>query len=81
VEHFRARRQRAPGRRGRDARDAVAPYSYFNASKPKLGLWPQFGSPGAFPVSIDHPPKIDPEPMQVVRRHPIHLSTMLGSFR
>jgi hypothetical protein len=59
-----------------DARDAGAPYSYFNASKPKLGLWPQFGSPGTFPVSIDHPPKIDPEPMQVVRRHPIHLSTL-----
>ncbi len=62
-----------------DARDAGAPYSYFDASKPKLGLWPQFGSPGTFPVSIDHPPKIDPAPMQVVRRHPIHLSTMAMS--
>ncbi|MGB7922955.1 MAG: hypothetical protein WCF57_06895 [Pyrinomonadaceae bacterium] len=59
-----------------DAKDAGAPYSYFDASKPKLGLWPKFGSPGTIPVSIDHPPKIDPEPMQVVRRHPIHLSTM-----
>lgn len=59
-----------------DARDAGAPYSYFDASKPKLGLWPKFGSPGTLPVSLDHPPKIDPEPMQVVRRHPIHLSTM-----
>lgn len=66
-----------PARAGEpDARDAGAPYSYFDASKPKLGLWPQLGSPGTFPVSIDHPPKIDPEPMQVVRRHPIHLSTM-----
>ncbi|HJQ23891.1 MAG TPA: hypothetical protein VKA60_08230 [Blastocatellia bacterium] len=59
-----------------DARDAGVPYSYFNASKPRLGLWPQFGSPDTFPVSRDHPPKIDPDPMQVVRRHPIHASTM-----
>jgi hypothetical protein len=28
------------------------------------------------PVSADHSPKIEPEPMQVVRRHPIHASTM-----
>lgn len=59
-----------------DARDAGAPYSYFDASKPKLGLSPKFGSPGTFPVSLDYPPKIDPEPMQVVRRLPIHPSTM-----
>ena len=59
-----------------DARDAGAPYSYFDASKPKLGLWPKFGSPGTFPVSLDYPPKLDPEPMQVVRQHPIHGSTM-----
>lgn len=59
-----------------DAREAGVPYSYFNASKPELGLWPKFGSPASAPVSMDHPPKIDPEPMQVVRRHPIHSSTM-----
>lgn len=59
-----------------DAKDEGAPYSYFNASKPKLGLWPQFGSPGTFPVSLDRPPKINPEPNQVVRRQPIHLSTL-----
>jgi hypothetical protein len=59
-----------------DARDAGAPYSYFDASRPQRGLWPKFGSPGTVPVSIDHPPAIDPEPMQVVRRHPIHGSTM-----
>ena len=28
-----------------DAKDAGAPYSYFDASKPKLGLWPTFGLP------------------------------------
>lgn len=62
-----------------DAKNAGAPYSYFDASKPNLGLWPEFGSPGTFPVSLNHPPKINPEPMQVVRRHPIHLSTMAMS--
>jgi hypothetical protein len=59
-----------------DARDARTPYSYFDASKPKLGLWPKFGSPGTLPFSIDHPPQIHPPAMQVVRRHPIHPSTM-----
>jgi hypothetical protein len=59
-----------------DARQAGAPYSYFDASKPSLGLWPTFGKPETLPVSLDHPPKIDPTPMQVVRRHPIHASTM-----
>ena len=59
-----------------DAKDAGAPYSYFDASKPNLGLWPPFGSTDTLPVSLDHPPKIEPKPMQVVRRHPIHPSTM-----
>ncbi len=58
-----------------DARDAGVPYSYFNPSKPKR-LWPKFGSPGTLPVSLDRPPKVNPDPMQVVRRQPIHLSTM-----
>ena len=55
-----------------DARDAGAPYSYFDPSKPKLGLLPTFGTPDTLPVSLEHPPRIDPTPMQVVRRHPIH---------
>jgi hypothetical protein len=60
-----------------DARRARAPYSYFDSSKPKLGLWPESGPPpDTSPVSLEHPPKIDPAPMQVVRRHPIHDSTM-----
>ena len=59
-----------------DARDAGAPYSYFDPSKPTLGLFPTFGTPDTLPVSLDHPPKDDPTPMQVVRRHPIHGSTM-----
>jgi hypothetical protein len=56
-----------------DARDAGAPFSYFDASKPDLGLSPPFGSPDT--LLVDHPPKVDP-PMKVVRRHPIHASTM-----
>lgn len=59
-----------------DAKDAGAPYSYFDASKPTLGLWPKFGSPGTRPVTMTNPPKSDPEPMQVVRRYPVHPSTM-----
>ena len=43
-----------------DAGLAGAPYSYFDASKPKLGLWPTFGLPDTLPVSMDHPPKIEP---------------------
>jgi hypothetical protein len=59
-----------------DAKDAGAPYAFFDASKPNLGLSPTFGSPDTLPVSLDNPPKTDPAPMQVVRRHPIHPSTM-----
>lgn len=59
-----------------DARASGAPYSYFDASKPELGLWPEYGSPATHPVSLHNPPKLDPEPMQVVRRLPIHASTM-----
>ena len=62
-----------------DAKSAGIPYSYFDASKPKLGLSPQYGSPGTFPVSLDHPPKLNPEPNQVVRKKPIHLSTLAMS--
>ena len=59
-----------------DAGEAGAPYSYFDGRKPKLGLFPTFGTPDTLPVSMDHPPKLDPIPMQVVRRHPIHVQTM-----
>ena len=59
-----------------DAKDAGAPYSFFDASKPTLGLSPTFGTPDTLPVSLQNPPKIDPAPMQVVRRHPIHAQTM-----
>ncbi len=58
-----------------DAKDVGMPYSYFDPSKPKR-LWPKLGSPGALAVSLARPPKVDPAPTQVVRRYPIHLSTM-----
>jgi hypothetical protein len=59
-----------------DAKDAGMPYAYFDTSKPTLGLWPEFGAPEIQPVSLRNPPRTDPAPMQVVRRHPIHPSTM-----
>jgi hypothetical protein len=59
-----------------DARDAGAPYSFFDPSKRDLGLWPPFGAPDTLPVGLQNPPRIDPAPMQVVRRHPVHPSTM-----
>lgn len=59
-----------------DARDSGAPYSYFDESKAALGLWPKYGSPETFPVSLHNPPKLQPAPMQVVRRHPLNPSTM-----
>jgi len=59
-----------------DAAEAGAPYSYFNSSKPEQGLWPERGAPETLPVSLDNPPKEDPIPMQVVRRLPLHPSTM-----
>jgi len=58
-----------------DARDAGAPYSFYDPSQPDRRL-PLLGSPASLPVSLSNPPKADPEPMQVRRRHPIHASTM-----
>ena len=58
-----------------DARDAGAPYSYFNPSQPDRRL-PLLGSPETEPISMSNPPKVDPAPMQVTRRHPVHPSTM-----
>ncbi len=58
-----------------DARDAGAPYSYFDASEPDRRL-PLLGSPESLPISLSNPPRLDPAPMQVTRRHPVHPSTM-----
>ncbi len=58
-----------------DAKDAGAPYSFFDAAHPERAL-PLLGSPETKPISMSNPPKLDPEPMQVTRRHPVHPSTM-----
>ena len=58
-----------------DAADAGAHYSYFDPSRPDLAL-PVLGSPRSLPISMSNPPKLDPEPMQVTRRHAVHPSTM-----
>jgi hypothetical protein len=58
-----------------DAKDAGAPYSYFDPSKPTK-LWPPLGSVNTLPVDWSNPPKPDPIRMQVVRRYPIHADTM-----
>ena len=53
-----------------DAKDASAPYSFFDPAKPAK-LWPPLGSEDTAPVDWNNPPKLNPEPMQVVRRYPI----------
>ncbi|MBV9287391.1 MAG: hypothetical protein JO288_06145 [Hyphomicrobiales bacterium] len=58
-----------------DAKDAGAPYSFYDPSRPDRRL-PLLGSPESLPVSLSHPPELDPAPMQVTRRHPVHASTM-----
>lgn len=59
-----------------DAKDAQAPYSYYDPSKPQPAPVSSPGSPAAQPVSQTNPPDLDPEPTQVVRRHPISAETM-----
>src|SRR5271166_231608 len=58
-----------------DAKDAGAPYSYFDPAKPAK-LWPPFGSKDTAPLDWSNPPQLDPEPMQVVRRYPIEPGIM-----
>lgn len=58
-----------------DAKIAGYPYSFFPAGPPGEDA-AQLGRPAPFPVSMSHPPSPDPVPLQVVRRHPIHASTM-----
>jgi hypothetical protein len=58
-----------------NAKDAGAPYSYFDAAQPNLRL-PLLGSPESLPISASNLPRVDPAPMQVTRRHPVHPSTM-----
>ena len=61
-----------------DAPDAGVAYSYFDPSR-RQALWPPFGSSAALPVDRTNPPKTDPSPMQVVRRHPIDPAIMAAN--
>jgi hypothetical protein len=61
-----------------DARDAGIPYSYHDPSKPNR-LWPPYGSAATLPVGMSNPPKVDPTPTQVVRRHPIDPAIMAAN--
>jgi hypothetical protein len=59
-----------------DARDAHAPYSYNNPLLDQSGLEAPPGSGPIHPVGAANPPKLDPEPVQVVRRNPINAEIM-----
>ncbi len=58
-----------------DAKDAGAPYGFFDPSRPAK-LWPPLGSADTLPVDWSNLPKPDPTPMQVVRRHPVDSAFM-----
>jgi hypothetical protein len=59
-----------------DAKDVRAPYSYNDPSKEQSEVAPPLESPLTQPVGVANPPKIDPDPMQVVRKQPINPETM-----
>ena len=59
-----------------DARDAHAPCSYNDASKKQSELAPPMETQLAQPVGAGVPPQLDPDPMQVIRQHPINSKTM-----
>jgi hypothetical protein len=58
-----------------DAKDAGAPYGFFDPTRPAK-LWPPFGAADTLPIDATNPPKLHPAPMQVVRRHPIDAALM-----
>jgi hypothetical protein len=59
-----------------DARDTHAPYAHNNPSGDQSGPAPPLKSPLAQPVSPQNPPKLDPDPTQVIRQRPIGAETM-----
>lgn len=42
-------------------------------------LWPPFGAAATLPVDAANPPKLEPSPTQVVRRHPIDAAFMAAN--
>ena len=59
-----------------DARDAAAPYAFFDPAKPANPALLDPDSPLARPVGFANPPRLDPEPTQLSRKHPIAAETM-----
>jgi hypothetical protein len=59
-----------------DAHDAHVPYSYNDPSKDQSGAGPPFDFASVQPIGAANPPKLDPEPTQVVRQKPIGAETM-----
>jgi hypothetical protein len=57
-----------------DAKDANVPYSYNDPQR--VQHLTSFDSPEMLAVSASHPPKVDPDPTQVVRTHPINSEMM-----
>ncbi len=54
-----------------DAKDANAPYAYNNPAQPQ-----HLAVQRRAPLSVSHPPTLNPEPTQVVRLHPINADIM-----
>jgi hypothetical protein len=61
-----------------DAKDASAPYGFFDPARPAK-LWPPFGAAVTLPVEAANPPKLMPSPTQVVRRHPVDAAFMAAN--
>ncbi len=59
-----------------DARAAGAPYAFNDPALPQNDVAPPQDAPLARTVSLVNPPRLDPEPMQIVRKHPIRPQTM-----
>lgn len=59
-----------------DAIVAGAPYSFNDPAKGQKDVAPPADSPPAWPVDAGNPPRVDPEPMQVIRKHAINAQTM-----
>ena len=58
-----------------DARDAQAPYGFFDPTR-AAKLSPPFGAAETLPIDQTNPPKRSPAAMQIVRRHPINAALM-----
>lgn len=65
----------AAAEREPDARDAQAPYGFFDPAHPSR-LWPPYGADETLPVDTKNLPKRAPAPMQIVRRHPVNAALM-----